>query len=72
MRTVGNGALLGGIGLALGRRSLGTARVGAVPKEGPVMALSWRAGRGVEAVSRPSFADGLLARCREEPESFPE
>jgi len=58
---VGNGALLGGVGLALGRRSPSTSRVGVVPKEAPVMADSWEAGRPVEGRGG-SFADGLAVR----------
>jgi len=56
---VGNGALLAGIGGAIGNRTL---RVGVVPKEAPVMALSWEAGRPVECDRCATFADGLAVR----------
>ena len=59
---VGNGALLGGIGLALGRLAPTTVRVGVAPKEAPVMARSWRAGRVVDPEGGASFADGLAVR----------
>jgi threonine dehydratase len=56
---VGNGALLAGVGRAIGSRAL---RIGVVPKEAPVMALSWEADRPVECDSGSSFADGLAVR----------
>jgi threonine dehydratase len=56
---VGNGALLIGIGRAVAGRML---RVGVVPKQAPVMARSWAAGRVVEAPSAETFADGLAVR----------
>lgn len=56
---VGNGALMAGVGRAIGGRAL---RVGVVPKEAPVMALSWEAGRPVECDQESSFADGLAVR----------
>ena len=56
---VGNGALLAGVGRAIGDRAL---RVGVVPKDAPVMALSWKAGRPVESDRGASFADGLAVR----------
>jgi threonine dehydratase len=59
---VGNGALLGGIGLAVGARSPGILRVGVVAKEAPVMALSWTAGRVVESDRSATIADGLAVR----------
>lgn len=58
----GNGALLGGIGLALGRRSPTTLRVGVVAKDAPVMALSWEARSVVESDSSATIADGLAVR----------
>lgn len=58
----GNGALLGGIGLALGRRSPDTLRVGVVAKEAPVMALSFEARRPVESDRSATIADGLAVR----------
>ncbi|HST24747.1 MAG TPA: pyridoxal-phosphate dependent enzyme [Gaiellaceae bacterium] len=58
----GNGALLGGIGLALGRRSPGTLRVGVVAKDAPVMALSWEARRPVECDRSATIADGMAVR----------
>jgi threonine dehydratase len=59
---VGNGALLGGIALAVCERSPETLRVGVVPKEAPVMALSWEAGEVVESESSATIADGLAVR----------
>ena len=59
---VGNGALLGGIGRALGRRSPETLRVGVVAKDAPVMALSYEARRPVDCDRSASIADGLAVR----------
>lgn len=59
---VGNGALLGGIGTALAQRSPQMLRIGVVPKEAPVMALSIRAGHPVECDRCATFADGLAVR----------
>ncbi len=59
---VGNGALIGGIGETLKRRSPGTLVVGVAAKDAPVMALSWEAGRAVECGRMATFADGLAVR----------
>ena len=59
---VGNGALLGGIGLRVCARSPGTLRVGVAAKKAPVMAESWSAGRPVESEGSATFADGLAVR----------
>jgi threonine dehydratase len=59
---VGNGALLGGIGGALLRRSPETLRVGVVAAAAPVMADSWDAGRPVTSDRSNTFADGLAVR----------
>jgi threonine dehydratase len=59
---VGNGALLGGIGRALGSRSPSTLRVGAAAKDAPVMALSWEARSPVESDRCDTIADGLAVR----------
>jgi threonine dehydratase len=59
---VGNGALLGGIGLGICRRAAGVERVGVVPKDAPCMALAWEAGEPVECESAETFADGLAVR----------
>jgi threonine dehydratase len=59
---VGNGALLGGIGLRVCARSPDTLRVGVAAKEAPVMAESWSAGRPVESERSRTFADGLAVR----------
>jgi len=59
---VGNGALLGGIGRTLGRRSPATLRVGVAAKEAPVMALSWESRRVVESDRCATIADGLAVR----------
>jgi threonine dehydratase len=58
----GNGALLGGIGQTLGRRSPDTLRVGVVAKDAPVMALSWEARSVVVSASSATIADGLAVR----------
>ncbi len=59
---VGNGALIGGIGRTLKRRSPATSLLGVAAKEAPVMALSHRAGRPVESDRMGTFADGLAVR----------
>ncbi len=59
---VGNGALLGGIGLELRERSPETLRIGVQAAGAPVMVECWRAGRVVESDRAETFADGLAAR----------
>jgi threonine dehydratase len=59
---VGNGALLGGIGIGICRRAPEVERVGVVSKAAPVMALSWEAGHPVESDESATFADGLAVR----------
>lgn len=59
---VGNGALLGGIGIALAKRAPDTLRVGVVAREAPAMALSWAAGHSVDCDRCATFADGLAVR----------
>jgi threonine dehydratase len=59
---VGNGALLGGIGVRLAERAPETLRVGVVASAAPVMAESWEAGRLVECDALPTIADGLAVR----------
>lgn len=59
---VGNGALIGGIGQTIRRRSPETAVVGVVAKEAPVMALSFEAGQVVACDRSDTFADGLAVR----------
>jgi threonine dehydratase len=59
---VGNGALLGGIGIGICRRAPEVERVGVVSKSAPVMALSWEAGHPVESDESATFADGLAVR----------
>ena len=59
---VGNGALLGGIGLGICRRAPKVERVGVVAKEAPCMARSWEAGEPVECDRSSTFADGLAVR----------
>ena len=59
---VGNGALLGGIGLRVCERSPETLRVGVAAEEAPVMAESWKAGRPVAGDRCATFADGLAVR----------
>ncbi|HYY74750.1 MAG TPA: pyridoxal-phosphate dependent enzyme [Gaiellaceae bacterium] len=59
---VGNGALLGGIGLRVCDLSPDTQRIGVAAKEAPVMAQSWEAGHVVESTRCSTFADGLAVR----------
>jgi threonine dehydratase len=59
---VGNGALLGGIGLVVCERSPDTLRVGVAAKEAPVMVRSWKEGRVVDDDRCATFADGLAVR----------
>jgi threonine dehydratase len=59
---VGNGALLGGVGIGICRRAPQVERVGAVAKAAPVMALSWEAGEPAESRTSATFADGLAVR----------
>ena len=59
---IGNGALAGGVGAALGRRAPSVARIGVVAKAMPVMAASWEAGRAVEVPRESTIADGLAVR----------
>lgn len=59
---LGNGALLGGIGLELCERSASTERIGVQSLEAPVMVEAWRAGQIVESDRAATFADGLAVR----------
>jgi threonine dehydratase len=59
---VGNGALLGGIGLAVCRRSPDTLRVGVAATGAPVMVESWEAGEARTSSRCATFADGLAVR----------
>jgi threonine dehydratase len=59
---VGNGALAGGVGTAVGRRSPATVRVGVVAKEMPVMAASFEAGAVAPPQGGETIADGLAVR----------
>lgn len=59
---VGNGALLGGIGLEICRLAPDVARVGVAAREAPVMVESWEAGAVVESDRSATFADGLAVR----------
>jgi threonine dehydratase len=60
---VGNGALIGGIGLTLAEQSPQTATIAAAAKEAPVMALSFGAGHAVACDRMATFADGLAVRA---------
>jgi threonine dehydratase len=57
---VGNGALIGGVGEAL--KPHGTAIIGVVAKEAPVMADSHAAGHVVDSPTGATIADGLAVR----------
>lgn len=59
---VGNGALLGGIGLRTVARAPETLRVGVAAKDAPVMVECWRAGALVTSDRSATFADGLAVR----------
>lgn len=59
---VGNGALLGGIGMRVAARSPETLRIGVAAKEAPVMAECWQAGSVVTSDRSATFADGLAVR----------
>lgn len=59
---VGNGALIGGIGIVLRQRAPAVRLIGAVAKQAPVMALSYEAGRAVACDQMGTFADGLAVR----------
>jgi threonine dehydratase len=59
---VGNGALLGGVGVAVCRRAPETLRIGVVAKGAPCMADSWEAGEPVACTECATFADGLAVR----------
>jgi threonine dehydratase len=56
---IGNGALAGGVGAAIGTGAL---RVGVVAKDMPVMADSVEAGRPIEAGPGATIADGMAVR----------
>ena len=59
---VGNGALLGGIGMRLAERAPETLRIGVVAAAAPVMADCWEAGAVVPGVGGNTFADGMAVR----------
>ena len=59
---VGNGALIGGIGIVLNDCSPETTLCGVAAKEAPVMALSFEARRTVQCDRMATFADGLAVR----------
>ena len=71
---VGNGALLAGIGRALGELAPSTLRVGVAAREAPVMVESWRAERPVaerqlgDVRRRPGGARGDPVRGRRAPD----
>ena len=59
---VGNGALLAGVGRAVGERAPGTQRVGVVSSGAPVMARSWQARHALPSDVCDTIADGLAVR----------
>ena len=59
---LGNGALLGGIGLATSRTAPTVDRIGVAAKEAPVMVDSWNASKPVPSEQSATFADGLAVR----------
>jgi threonine dehydratase len=59
---VGNGALIGGIGIVVRERAPQAGLIAVAAKEAPVMALSFEAGRCVSCDRMATFADGLAVR----------
>jgi threonine dehydratase len=59
---VGNGALLGGIGLEVCQHASQVERIGVAAAAAPVMVESWEAGDVVESERCATFADGLAVR----------
>ncbi len=59
---VGNGALLGGIGIELCNNCPNTERIGVASTAAPVMVESWEAGEVVTSDRSATFADGLAVR----------
>ena len=59
---IGNGALAGGVGAAVGRATPAALRVGVVAKAMPVMADSFEAGAPVPPHGGETIADGLAVR----------
>jgi threonine dehydratase len=59
---IGNGALAGGVGSAIGERAPGVRRIGVVAAAMPVMADSYDAGAIVAPVAGATIADGLAVR----------
>jgi len=59
---VGNGALIGGIGLVLRERAAKALLIGVAAKNAPVMAHSFEARRPVPGDSAATFADGVAVR----------
>ncbi len=59
---LGNGALLGGIGMRVSTRAPDTLRIGVAAKEAPVMVDSWQAAAVVASDRSATFADGLAVR----------
>jgi threonine dehydratase len=59
---VGNGALLGGIGMEICERCSATERIGVAAAGAPVMVESWDAGHAVPSASAETLADGLAVR----------
>jgi threonine dehydratase len=59
---LGNGALLGGIGLEIAEHAPATLRVGVQARDAPVMVECWQAGEIVESRRCATFADGLAIR----------
>jgi len=59
---LGNGALLGGIGLTTSRTAPTVERIGVAAKEAPVMVDSWNASKPVPSEHSATFADGLAVR----------
>jgi threonine dehydratase len=59
---IGNGALAGGVGSAIGGREPGVIRIGVVATEMPVMAASYDADEVVDVQAGSTIADGLAVR----------
>lgn len=59
---VGNGALIGGIGLWMKHRAPDTTVIGVTARNAPAMAQSWRTKRVVETPAADTIADGIAVR----------
>jgi len=59
---VGNGALIGGVGVWLRAAAPATRVIGVQAEGAPAMTRSWREGRAIETATADTVADGIAAR----------